>query len=90
MINDRNSSSSTYSAQYMRGLDRITFDPNVMGGRACIRDTRVPVSLVVNLVADDMSREEILEAYPYLEREDIQQALRYVAWLAEENVEEVA
>jgi uncharacterized protein (DUF433 family) len=74
----------------MRGLDRITFDPNVMGGRACIRDTRVPVSLVVNLVADDMSREEILEAYPYLEREDIQQALRYVAWLAEENVEEVA
>jgi uncharacterized protein (DUF433 family) len=74
----------------MMGLDRITFDPNVMGGRACIRDTRVPVSLVVNLVADDMSREEILEAYPYLEREDIQQALRYVAWLAEENVEEVA
>ena len=74
----------------MTGLDRITFDPNVMGGRACIRDTRVPVSLVINLVADDMSREEILEAYPYLEPEDIQQALQYAAWLAEENVEEVA
>jgi uncharacterized protein (DUF433 family) len=74
----------------MNDLDRITFDPNVMGGRACIRDTRVPVSLIVNLVADDMSRGEILEAYPYLEAEDIQQALQYAAWLAEENVEEVA
>ncbi len=74
----------------MTDLDRITFDPNVMGGQACIRETRVPVSLIVNLVADDMSREEILEAYPYLEAEDIQQALQYVAWLAEENVEEVA
>jgi len=61
-----------------------------MGERACIRDTRVSVSLVVNLVADDMSREEILEAYPYLEAEDVQQALQYAAWLAEENVEEVA
>ena len=74
----------------MNDLDRITFDPNVMGGRACIRDTRIPVSLVVNLVADDMSREEILEAYPYLEAEDIREALQYAAWLAEENVEEVA
>ncbi len=74
----------------MTDLDRITFDPNVMGGRACIRDTRVPVSLVVNLVADDMSRNEILEVYPYLEAEDIQQALQYAAWLAEENIEEVA
>jgi uncharacterized protein (DUF433 family) len=74
----------------MNDLDRITFDPNVMGGRACIRDTRVPVSLVLNLVADDMSRAEILDAYPYLEPEDIRQALQYAAWLAEENVEEVA
>ena len=74
----------------MTDLDRITFDPNVMGGRACIRDTRVPISLVVNLVADDMSREEILGAYPYLEPEDVQQALQYAACLAEENVEEVA
>jgi len=74
----------------MTHLDRITFDSDVMGGRACIRDTRVPVSLVVNLVANDMSRNEILEAYPYLEAEDIQQALQYAAWLAEENTEEVA
>jgi len=74
----------------MKDLDRITFDPNVMGGQACIRDTRVPVSLVVNLVADDMCRQEILEVYPYLEAKDVRQALQYAAWLAEENVEEVA
>ena len=70
----------------MRGLDRITFDPTVMGGRACIRGMRVTVSLVVNLIANGMSQAEILKAYPYLESEDIRQALRYVAWLAEETV----
>ncbi len=70
----------------MVGLDRITFDPHVMGGRACIRGMRVPVSLIVNLVANGMSVEEILEAYPYLEAEDIRQALRYAAMLAEESV----
>ena len=61
----------------MLGFDRITFDPNVMGGRACIRDIRVTVSLIVNLVANGMSIEEIIEAYPYLESEDVRQALRY-------------
>ena len=71
----------------MLGFDRITFDPNVMGGRACIRGMRVAVSLVVNLVANGMSKEEILVAYPYLEAEDIRQALQYAAWLAEENVQ---
>jgi uncharacterized protein (DUF433 family) len=70
----------------MLGFDRITFDPNVMGGRACIRGMRITVSLIVNLVANEMSTEEILESYPYLEPEDIRQALRYVAWLAEEGV----
>ena len=70
----------------MVGLDRITFDPNVMGGRACIRGMRVTVSLIVNLVANGMSVEEILEAYPYLEAEDIRQALQYAAMLAEESV----
>ncbi|RMH82022.1 MAG: DUF433 domain-containing protein [Calditrichaeota bacterium] len=68
------------------GFDRITFDPNVMGGRACIRGMRVTVSLILNLVANGMSVEEIIEAYPYLEPEDIHQALRYAAWLAEEMV----
>jgi len=70
----------------MLGFERITFDPNVMGGRACIRGMRVPVSLLVNLVANGMTNEEIIEAYPYIEPEDIRQALQYAAWLAEENV----
>ena len=61
----------------MLGFERITFDKNVMGGRACIRGMRVTVSLVLNLVANGMSTEEIVEAYPYLESEDVGQALRY-------------
>lgn len=71
----------------MNQLDRITFDPHVMGGRACIRGMRVTVSLLLNLVANGMSVTEILAAYPYLEAEDIQQALQYGAWLAEEQVD---
>lgn len=70
----------------MLGLDRITFDPEVMGGRACIRGLRVTVSLVLNLTAHGMTPEEIIEAYPYLETEDVNQVLRYAAWLAEERV----
>ena len=70
----------------MRKFDRITFAPNIMGGRACIRGMRVTVSLIVNLVANAMSVEAIIDAYPYLEPEDINQALQYVAWLAEETV----
>ena len=69
----------------MRGFDRITFDPNVMGGRACIRGMRVTVSLVLNLVADGMSEAEIIDAYPYLETEDIAQSLKYAARLLDEN-----
>ena len=67
-------------------LNRISFDPNIMGGRACIRGMRVTVSLVVNLVANGMTIKEIVKDYPYLEPEDIQQALRYAALLTEENV----
>lgn len=63
-------------------LDRITFDPQVMGGKACIRGLRVTVSLLLNLVANGMTTTEIVVAYPYLEAEDIQQALQYGAWLA--------
>ena len=70
----------------MLGFDRITFDPNVIGGRACIRGMRVTVSLVVNLVANGMNTQQIIDAYPYLEPDDIDQALRYAAWLTEENV----
>ena len=70
----------------MPGFERITFDPEVQGGRACIRGLRVTVALVLNLVANGMSVEEILGAYPYLESEDIHESLRYAAWLAEEQV----
>ena len=70
----------------MLGFERITFDPDLMSGRACIRGMRVTVSLILNLVAEGMSAEEIVEAYPYLEIEDVHEALRYAAWLAEENV----
>lgn len=71
----------------MFGFDRITFDSEVMGGRACIRDTRVPVSLLVNLVANGMAPTEIIEAYPYLETRDVRQALQYAARLTEEKVD---
>ena len=60
------------------GFDRITFDPRVMGGRACIRDTRVTVALILNLVANGMDTEAIVKAYPYLEAEDVHQA-RHIA-----------
>ncbi len=70
----------------MLEFDRITFDPNVMGGKACVRGMRITVSLVLNLIANGMSVEEIVGAYPYLEQEDIRQALQYAAWLAEETV----
>ena len=70
----------------MEGFDRITHDPNVMGGRACIRGMRVTVSLVLNLVASGATSDEITEAYPYLDAEDIRQTLKYAAWLAAESI----
>ncbi|MEI2577933.1 DUF433 domain-containing protein [Scytonema sp. PRP1] len=70
----------------MLGLDRITFDPHIMAGQACIRGMRVPVSLILNLVANRKTVTEIIEDYPYLEPEDIQQSLMYAAWLAPEQV----
>lgn len=70
----------------MLGFDRITFDPNILGGKACIRGMRISVSLIVNLVANGMTAEEIIEEYPDLEPEDIWQALRYAAWATEETV----
>ncbi len=74
----------------MQRFDRITFDSNLMGGKACIRGMRITVSLILNLVANGMSTMEIVEAYPYLEDEDIHQALQYAAWLAEDSVHELA
>ena len=70
----------------MLTIDRITSDPNIMNGKACIRGMRITVSLVLNLVANDMSKTEILEEYPALEAEDINQCLNYAAYLAEEGL----
>lgn len=67
-------------------FDRITFDPQIMGGRACIRGMRISVSHVVNLVANGMTNTEILEEHPDIEPEDIRQALQYAAFLAREEV----
>lgn len=67
-------------------FDRISFDPQIMGGRACIRGMRIPVSVIVSQVAHGSSFDEILDGYPDLEREDIEQALEYAAWLAREQV----
>jgi len=71
----------------MNQFNRITFDSNVMGGRACIRGLRVTVSLILNLVANKMTAAEIVKEYPYLEDEDVTQALQYAAWLADETVQ---
>ena len=69
-----------------RRIDRITFDPQIMGGRAYIRGMRMTVSVIVGLVAEGVSFDEILAEYPYLERADIEQVLAYAAWLAGEEV----
>ena len=66
-------------------LERITHRPDVMGGKACIRGLRVTVGMIVNQVGVGRSFEEILQDYPYLEREDILQSLQYSAQLAEER-----
>ena len=68
----------------MESLTRITFDPNVMGGKPCIRGMRVTVGMIVGLIASGYSKDRILDAYPYLEEDDIREALSYAAWRAEE------
>jgi len=68
----------------MTQFDRITFDPQVMGGKPCIRGMRVTVGTIVGLIASGSSPEEILVDYPYLEAEDIPAALSYAAWRSEE------
>ena len=67
-------------------FDRITFSPDIMGGRACLRGMRITVSLVVNLVANGLSTDEIVREYPDLEPEDVRQALSYASALANEEV----
>ena len=69
----------------MQDLDRITQSHEIMGGRACIRGMRVTVGMVVGQIAAGCSIDEVLTEYPYLEREDVLQALRYAAWRSEER-----
>jgi len=69
----------------MHQLDRITFDSQIMGGRACIRGMRIPVSVIVGQVAHGATNQEILNGYPELEPEDIQQALECAACLTQEQ-----
>ena len=69
-------------------FDRITFDPDIMGGRACVRGMRIPVSVIVSQIAHGATVEKVLQDYPDLEPEDIKQALEYAAWLTQEEVQE--
>jgi uncharacterized protein (DUF433 family)/predicted nuclease of predicted toxin-antitoxin system len=70
----------------MDKFDRITFDRQIMGGRACIRGMRLPVSVIIGQIAHGATAEEVLADYPDLEPGDIQQALEYAAWLVQEEV----
>ena len=67
-------------------FDRITFEPQIMGGRACIRGMRILVSVIVSQIAHGATFAEILEGYPDLEPQDIEQAIKYAAWLTQEQV----
>lgn len=70
----------------MDKFDRITFDAQIMGGRACIRGMRLPVSVIIGQIAHGATKEEVLADYPDLEPGDIQQALEYASWLVQEEV----
>ena len=67
-------------------FDRVTFDPKILGGRACIRGMRIPVSVIVSQVAHGATSEEVLRDYPDLEPDDLRQAMEYAAWLTNEEI----
>lgn len=67
-------------------FERITFDPKILGGRACVRGMRIPVSVIVGQIAHGATAEEVLDDHPDLEPEDIRQAMEYAAWLTREEV----
>ena len=69
----------------MQEFDRISLDPRVMGGKACVRGLRVTVGMIVGQIGAGHSVDDVLRDYPYLEREDVLQALRYAAWRADER-----
>lgn len=70
--------------------DRITLDPAVMGGRPCIRGMRITAATILGLLAEGTTREQILDAYPYLEAADLDAALAYAAWRLDEREEHLA
>jgi len=67
-------------------FERITFDPQIMGGRACIRGMRIPVSAILGQIAHGASAEDVIQAYPDLEQDDVREAVEYAAWLTREEV----
>lgn len=69
----------------MESLNRITHDPGVMGGKACVRGLRVTVGAIVGLIGAGYTIDQVLADYPYLERDDVLQALRYAAWRADDR-----
>ena len=69
----------------MSDFPRITRNPQIMGGKACIRGMRVTVGMIVGQIGGGATIEELLKEFPYLEREDIMESMRYAAWLAEER-----
>ena len=73
-----------FEEQAMKNLTRITMDPAVMGGKPCIRGMRVTVGTIVGLIASGLSIDEVLKMYPYLEQDDVYEALAYAAWRSEE------
>jgi uncharacterized protein (DUF433 family) len=70
-------------------FSRITYDPRMMGGKPCIRGMRVTAGMILGLLSTGVARERVLEAYPYLEPEDIDEVLAYAAWRLEEREEEL-
>jgi uncharacterized protein (DUF433 family) len=70
----------------MFGFDRITSESDILGGKACIRGMRISVSLIVNLVANGMTVQQIIDEYPVLELQDIEQALRSAAWVPQDTI----
>jgi uncharacterized protein (DUF433 family) len=71
----------------MEGFERITFEPDILGGKACIRGMRISVSLVMNLLANGMTADQIIAEYPDLELADIHECLRYAAWTTDEAID---
>jgi uncharacterized protein (DUF433 family) len=85
-LSRRGDDSPENEGQSMNQFDRITFDPKIMGGRACIRGMRIPVSVIVKQIAHGADRNEVMADYPELQAEDVQQALEYAAWLSQEEI----